>query len=84
MHKIKTFWAFIGTEKDGTEGVPAFYDQGLNMMMPLVGSDQARIDSLRSMAQLIADQTGQSLELRQFSEYRVVETIKPRRSVNAH
>ena len=31
--------------------------------MPLVGSDRARVDSLRTMAQEVADFTGQSMKL---------------------
>lgn len=84
MHKIKTFWAFIGTDTDGAEGVPAFYDPHLDLAMPLVGSDRLRVESLRNVAQSVADQTGMSLELRQFTQYVVVDVIKPKGNPSRH
>jgi hypothetical protein len=45
VHKIDEMFAFIVTEDDGSEGIPAVEMGG--MAFPLVGADIERIDSLR-------------------------------------
>jgi hypothetical protein len=48
-HKIERLYAWIATHADGEEGVPAI--QGPDgTILPLVGSDRERIESLREAA----------------------------------
>lgn len=77
MHKITHLWAFVCADSDGDEGLPAVYQPQTGMMMPLVGSDLVRVDLLRQQAQMIADKSGQTIELRKFSVCEVIETITP-------
>lgn len=73
--KIDELYAFIAEEPDG-EGLAA-HQLGA-MMMPLIGADAARVDSLRALAQHVADQTGRPLRLCRFSVREELEEITPR------
>lgn len=84
MHKINAIWAFVGIDADGDEGVPAFFSPALEMMMPLVGADERRVEALRKEAQMIADSTGLSLELRKYTVVEVLDVIKPNTPLGDH
>lgn len=75
MPLITELYAFIATEAPGEEGVPAISSGP--WMMPLFGADQARVDSLRTHAQLIADTTGKTLTLARFAVREELEIITP-------
>jgi hypothetical protein len=53
---ITSLYAWIATQADGSEGVPGMQleVQGVPMMMPLMGADQERLDSLREYVEMIA------------------------------
>ena len=70
---IQEMYAFIATEEDGDEGIPATPIG--QMMMPLVGADLDRINSLRPDAVLIAAFTGLSIQLVRFSRAETLETF---------
>ena len=74
-HRITEMYVFVAIEKDGDEGVCAFMHDGT--MLPMVGSDRRRVDSLRPIAQAIADQTDTPIRLLRFISSEVVETIAP-------
>jgi hypothetical protein len=74
--RIKTIHAFIATEADDTEGVVGFRTE-TGAFWPMVCADEARVDSLRKMAQLVAQQTGVKIVLAKFSVRQDVEEIKP-------
>ena len=74
LQRIDEVFVFIASDKDG-EGVPAFSDG--NMMLPLVCADKARVDSLRSMAKVIARKTGNKITLCRFSVREEIEVIEP-------
>lgn len=76
VDKIRTVFVFICEEADGGEGVPAFSHGP--MMMPLIGADPARVDSLRQKAQEICDATGTMMTLAQFTVRQDLEVIAPR------
>lgn len=82
MPLITELYAFIATEEPGEEGVPAISSGP--WMMPLFGADQARVDSLRNHAQLIADSTGRVLTLARFSIREDIEQITPQGRVGQH
>ena len=73
MKKIDNIYAWIITEEDGSEGIPAVSIKGL--MMPLIGADQARIESFRERAQQIAAIKNLPLKLVNFRGYIVLEEV---------
>lgn len=73
MPKITEIWAWIVTEPDGGEGIPAIGGLG-GMMMPLVGADEARIRSLEPAARATAALSGLPVRLVRFTELVEVET----------
>jgi hypothetical protein len=75
-YKVTELFAFIAIDKDGDEAVPAF-SSGM-YLLPLMGADTARIDSIRPMAQQIADMTGRHMRLVKFSHMELVEEIFPK------
>jgi hypothetical protein len=75
-HIVTELYAFIATEDQG-EGIPAVQLSG--MMMPLVGADAARVESLRQLAQQVADNTGRTLTLARFAVRENMATITPRK-----
>lgn len=71
---ISQMFAFVATAEMG-EGVAAMLVG--DTFMPLIGADQARVDSLRQMAQVVADRSGQPLTLLRFSVREELETLYP-------
>jgi len=76
MPKIERIFAFIA-EEYGPE------DEGIcavkvgNTWMPLVASDGARVESLRSLAQDLANQAGKRIQLVCFDQKTAIEEICP-------
>lgn len=69
--KITELYAWICTDKYGDEGLLAFELKG--MMMPMVGADRNRIESLRSPAIGIAKLQGLPLKLMRFYSAEILE-----------
>ena len=65
--KITEMYAFIATEKDGQEGIMAFYDASTGMMLPMVGADVARVKSLLMMAETISRASGATYRICKFT-----------------
>lgn len=80
MPKIEVMYAYIGHEKGDPEdeGVTAFLFSVMSQWMPMVGADEERMRSLRSMAQKIANTSGQRIKLVKFSVRTDLETIEPK------
>jgi hypothetical protein len=83
MPKINEMFAFISTDKDAEdEGITAwnFIDvfKGDNNWAPLLGADQARVESLKPYAQHIADATGKTILFVKFSCRTELETMNPK------
>lgn len=73
--KITTLHAFIATEPDGTEGiVGALLPNGT--WSPFIGADQARVESLRPVAQEIQKRAGCPMVLAKFSVREDIEEVK--------
>lgn len=70
---ITELWAWIVTEPDGGEGIPAVSDILPGHLMPLVGSDEARMRSLESHARRIAGLMGLPVKLMRFSTGEIVD-----------
>ncbi len=75
MPKITEMYAFIAEEGPEDEGIVAM--KVGNMMMPMVGGDMARIESLRPIAENIARIYGQKIILAKFTIRTDIEEIKP-------
>jgi hypothetical protein len=71
---ITELFAFIAIDEPG-EGVAAV--QMGQTMFPLIGADTDRVDSLRKLAQHIADESGKTLTLARFTRRENLETIQP-------
>jgi hypothetical protein len=83
MPKIEEMYAYIAHEKGDPddEGLTAFKMPAMGFKpeqwAPMVGADEARMKSLKSMAQQIANTTGQRITLAKFSVRTDIETIEP-------
>ncbi len=73
---IEQMYAFVVVDDDGTEGVPAI-DNGKGMIMPLVGADMARVESLRPYVESMAKSLGKPVTLMRFSVREELEVIEP-------
>lgn len=72
---IDTLWAWVSVSEDG-EGILAAPIPGLGNM-PLVGADQARMESLRPFAMQCAELFGVGVSLLRFSTRTLVENHPP-------
>lgn len=79
--RITEIYAFIAIDpRDDNEGIPAIsgpWQDGQEVMMPLVGADRERIISLLSLAQDLCTRSGKPMRLVRFSQMEILETLKP-------
>lgn len=75
--RIEEIYAFVVVDKDGTEGIIGHIDPFTGSSRPMIGADQARIESLLPEAQLLADQFGVSVSLLRFSTRSVDRVLTP-------
>lgn len=73
--RIDTLFAFIAVDDDGSEGVMAFMSP--EGWMPMVGADEARINSLKPIAQQMSSWTKKQVVLTRFTAREDVELIVP-------
>ncbi len=67
MPRIEEMFAFVAEDTGpDDEGVVAMNVGGV--MMPMVGADMARVESLRPMAKVISAQTGKKVKLLHFTQ----------------
>jgi hypothetical protein len=79
MPKITELYAYVVADADeNDEGVPGFSSNG--WLLPMMGADYQRAESLREQAELIANAHGKSVKLIRSTGIEVVEIIKPRES----
>lgn len=64
--KITELYAFIAVGKDGEGIMGAMMKDGT--MMPLIGADIERVDSIKEIADLIAEKTKTPYEIRYFKQ----------------
>ncbi len=74
--RIDEMFAFITTDKKGNEGVAAYYSRELGGMLPMVGADMARVESLKPKAQEVARLAGCRVRLVRFSKREELEVIE--------
>jgi hypothetical protein len=65
--KIERLYAWVATEPDGGEGVCGMTIPELGGLVPLVGADRERIESLRIYAEQIRKASGCPTRLVEFS-----------------
>lgn len=75
---IEKITAYILRDQDGTEGiVGTVTPMGL---MPMIGADIARITQLETIAQMVADTTGLTITVAEFTVRENVRQIEPNRT----
>jgi hypothetical protein len=70
---IDEMYAFIATEEDG-EGVVAFFDPVTKTMVPMVGADMKRVDSLKPIAKDMIPKVG-PIKIVKFTNRVELETL---------
>lgn len=78
QRSIDTVFVFVIRDDDGTEGIPAVLLGG--GQMPLVGADLDRVASLEPLAQQLANASGKTIHLIQFTNREEVRAIEPNRA----
>lgn len=77
MPKITEMYCFAMYDKDESdEGVPVFTSRD-GELMPLMGADLTRIDSLRIVAQALADAFGKQLRIYKFTNREQIGEVNP-------
>lgn len=72
--KITELWAWIVTEENGGEGVPAgILPNG--GMYPLLGADESRVRSYEQEARMIAARIKRPVRLCRFTSMEVIQTL---------
>lgn len=74
-YRITELWAWLAIDDDDDEGVMGASLAGV--MFPLVGADEARIESLRPYAETTAVALGRRIVLARFTARVDVEVIEP-------
>jgi len=77
MPKIDELFAFVSERSRDDEGLAAFRDARDGIWMPMVAADVDRANSMREIAQDIANKTGRSIRLVRFHEREELEVIEP-------
>lgn len=64
---ITEMFAWVVEEADGGEGIPASSRLVLGHLVPLLGADRERVNSLRAEARYISDLVGRPVKLVRFA-----------------
>lgn len=75
--RIKEIHAICGIGDDDEEGIPAVTSP--DGPIPLIASDHVRLEQLKVMAQVIADETGRNFKVVRFSVREDVGEIKSKK-----
>jgi hypothetical protein len=73
---ITKLYAWIMIDEDGDEAVPAWHHPDLGWV-PMIGADEARMESLRPHVQVTANQRGVMAVLKVFAHGTVIDQINP-------
>lgn len=78
MPRITELWAWVvADEGPDDEGIPAYFDPVARMMLPMVGADRARAESLREIAVGMSIDLGKPLRLVRSTGLETVDTVEP-------
>jgi hypothetical protein len=75
QQRIDQCFAFIVLDDDGTEGVPAFYEPTLGVLLPMMGADLARVENLRPLAESDPGLRGKRITIAKFSHRETIGVI---------
>lgn len=67
MPRIGSIWAYLSVDASGNEGVCAAPLMGPGSLVPMIAADQARLASLTPIAEQIAEFTGMTITLVEFT-----------------
>jgi hypothetical protein len=73
--KIENLWAFVSVDEDGDEGLAAFMSD--DVWMPMVAADEKRVESLRAIAQKLAESSDGKVALLRFAIREDIEVFEP-------
>lgn len=73
---IEQLFAFVVVEPNGSEGVPAIKHG--QVLLPMIGADMARAESMLGIAQTMANNTRQEMRLYRFSGKELMKIISPK------
>lgn len=77
MQKITELYAWVvADDGNGSEGVPAVKMPD-GMIMPLMGADMPRAESIRELAQQSANYAGAPIRLVRSTGLEIIETLEP-------
>ena len=74
--KIDTVYAFIANDDDGSEGIPAFVAEN-NLVVPMIAADLDRVETLRPIAEEMAEMKGIIITLAKFDNRENLERFVP-------
>ena len=80
VKRIEEMFVYVAEDSEG-EGIAAFGPVE-GMMIPLVGADVARSESIRAVAQFVADTSGRTLKILRFTTREQIGVIEPKRRGN--
>ena len=72
--RITEIWAWIVTESDGGEGIPAMHLPN-GGVAPMLGADEVRVRAYEQDARLMAAALKVPVKLCRFSDMEVIETL---------
>lgn len=73
--RIDKLWAYVSKDEQGNEGLCAATSPG-GMLLPLIAADPARLESIKAIAEQLAEITGRTLVLIELSTRTDVREIK--------
>ncbi len=76
-HRIKSVWMAISVDEDGDEGLCAFLGPD-GLWMPLVATDEKRLELITEKAKEIAHTTGRLIHIIRFDTRTTVQVIDPK------
>jgi hypothetical protein len=79
MKDVVTLYAFVATEKDGTEGIPSMTIGNQHFMMATM--DEKILANMRRAAVKLAGISGVSIRLVKFTDGEIIEHFQPAEKV---
>jgi len=68
--RITELYAFVSKDENGHEGIMGFQTPDGNMM-PMIGADVERVESLKPYADMISEKMGVGYEIRYFIQRKI-------------
>jgi hypothetical protein len=75
MKRIDEMYAFVVVDGDGDETIPAFSNGAF--LLPLVGADMDRVNSLMDVARQLSKQSGKPMKIYRFTTREQIGEVNP-------